>query len=62
MLDTEDKETYATVDAVVCIVSAMAESIQNPGFQSEVTSVATQQKVAASVRKHLAKHMVRKEG
>lgn len=49
-------QSIATSEGLVHVITALTASVRNPERQSQARDVVTEQKVAASIRKHTAKY------
>ena len=54
-LNPQYLQSLATSEGLVHLITCLAASVRNPERQSQARDVVTEQKVAASIRKHTAK-------
>lgn len=49
-------KSIATAESLVHLITCVSASVRNPERNSQARDIATEQKVVASIRKHVAKH------
>lgn len=57
MIDKHHKETLATAQAVISVVSLMADAVQHPEHTDHYPSAALEHKVATALLKKISKHL-----
>lgn len=61
MVSDEHKQNLATTTTIINVVSGLVNIVENPETPINYRNVAIEHKVASSLRKKLAKHLVRAE-
>lgn len=57
MIEERHKETLATAQAVISVVSLMVDAVQNPENTDHYPSATLEHKVASSLLKKISKHL-----